>query len=44
MRIDRIKNIEAERRRRAFKINFHVNDDRHVHERRSERQMMNRIN
>jgi hypothetical protein len=44
MKINRVKNIKAKRRREAFEINIHVNDDHHAHERRFKQQMMNRIN
>jgi hypothetical protein len=44
MRINRIKNIEAKWSRRTSETNFHVNDQHHAQKRRSERQMMNRVN
>ncbi len=44
MKINRVKNLETKRNHRTFEINFHVNEQHHAQKRRSERQMMNRIN
>ncbi len=44
MKVNRVKNVETKWNRRTFEINFHVNDQHHAQKRRSERQMMNRVN
>ncbi len=44
MKINCVKNLKAKRNRRTFETNFHVNDQHHAQKRRSERQMMNRVN
>ncbi len=44
MKINRVENLEAKRSCRTFETNFHVNDQHHAQKRRSEQQMMNRIN